>query len=183
MRWWLRGCSRSADALCGLCGAEERTWSEKGTAAKQGRLAASSMASPNAIGTARVGCPSSHGNTTLSPLAASRWACHSSLAARCSLLAARCQPARCLDSLAAASPEQGCAPIHSPTPRPQRPSMRGPQFCPAVFFRDRSCALARRWLVPPVQSPDIAKLLFALSRPCDVCCLEPARCSDMMLVT
>ena len=105
------------------------------------------------------------------------------LLARCSLLAARCQPARCLDSLAAASPEQGCAPIHSPTPRPQRPSMRGPQFCPAVFFRDRSCALARRWLVPPVQSPDIAKLLFALSRPCDVCCLEPARCSDMMLVT
>ncbi|KAH7557983.1 hypothetical protein BM1_05255 [Bipolaris maydis] len=44
---WLRGqsrCSRSADALCGLCGAEERTWSEKGAVAKQSPLASSSMA-------------------------------------------------------------------------------------------------------------------------------------------
>lgn len=135
MRWWLRGCSRSADALCGLCGAEERTWSEKGTAAKQGRLAASSMASPNAIGTARVGCPSSHGNTTLSPLAASRWACHSSLAARCSLLAA--SPPAALTRWLLRARNKGARPFIHPHHAHSAPACGGPNSAlPSSFVTE-----------------------------------------------
>jgi hypothetical protein len=50
-------CSRSADALCGLCGAEERTWSEKGAVAKQNPLASSSMAGQPAASTTTAAAP------------------------------------------------------------------------------------------------------------------------------